>query len=255
MKLKTLLIALALIPVCAFSQYEKMLETMEDEMETQENGKMVLRFINAETGNPVDSATITIERGGAYTTDLQGKAYIDPMPDKTYALRFTRNGFITASYDFEVVAGTIFYNRFSVSPIIEFGAMRVVLDWAKNPADLDAHLIKEGDYHISFQKMHLSDDGSAKLDRDDLKGFGPETITVKNIDNKATYTYYVKNFSDASSPNSKGLSKSKATVKIYGDNKLLKCFNIQPDKKGTTWMVFTLLEGKIIEKNEVGNQY
>jgi hypothetical protein len=255
MKFKTLLIALAFIPAFAFSQYEKMLETMEDEMETMENGKLVLRFINAETGNPVDSATIAIEKIGDYTTDLQGKAYIDPLPDKTYALRFSRKGFITASYDFEVVAGTIFYNRFSVSPSLEFGALRVVLEWAKSPADLDAHLIKEGDYHISYQKMHISKDGIAKLDRDDRKGFGPETITVKEIDNKATYTYYVKNFSDASSPNSKALSKSKARVKIYGDNKLLKSFSIQPDRKGTTWMVFTIVEGKIVEANEVGNQY
>jgi hypothetical protein len=63
MKFKTLLIALAFIPAFAFSQYEKMLETMEDEMETMENGKLVLRFINAETGNPVDSATIAIVLG------------------------------------------------------------------------------------------------------------------------------------------------------------------------------------------------
>ena len=228
---------------------------MDDEMEALENGKLVLRFINAENGSPVESATIKIEGIGDFTSDMQGKVLIDPQPDKTYALHFSKEGFIPATYPFEIVAGTVFYNRFSVCPVIEFGALRVVLDWGKNPADLDAHLVKEGDYHISFQNMHISKDGTAKLDRDDRTGFGPETITVKAIDNKATYTFYIKNLSDARSPNSKSLSKSKATVKVYGNNQLLKSFSIQPDQKGTTWMVFTITDGRIVDKNEVGNWY
>ena len=255
MKTKIIIFILALLPILAFSQYDKMLDTMDDEMETLENGKLVLRFINAENGNPVEAATINIEGIGEYTSDMQGKVLIDPPADKTYALHFRKEGFIPATYNFEVEAGTIFYNRFSVSPVIEFGALRMVLDWGRNPADLDLHLIKEGDYHISYQNMHISKDGTAKLDRDDLKGFGPETITVKNIDNNASYTCYIKNFSNKNSPNSKALSKSKARVQVYGNNQLLKSYTIRVDKKGTTWMVFTIMDGKIVDKNEVGNAY
>ena len=255
MKTKIIIFILALLPILAFSQYDKMLDTMDDEMETLENGKLVLRFINAENGNPVEAATINIEGIGEYTSDMQGKVLIDPPADKTYALHFRKEGFIPATYNFEVSVGTIFYNRFSVSPVIDFGALRVVLDWGRNPADLDLHLVKEGDYHISYQNMHISKDGSAKLDRDDLKGFGPETITVKNIDNNASYTCYIKNFSNKNSPNSKALSKSKARVQVYGNNQLLKSYTIRVDKKGTTWMVFTIMDGKIVDKNEVGNAY
>lgn len=255
MKIKMLLLILAIVPITAFSQYEKMLEAMDDEMETLESGKLVLKFINAENGKPVDSALIRIDGAGEYYTNLQGKALIEPMPDKVYALRFSKKGYIAASYDFEIVAGTIFNNRIAVSPVIEFGALRVVLEWGKNPADLDAHLVKEGDYHISYQKMHQAADGAARLDRDDRKGFGPETITVKSIDNKASYTFYVKNFSNAGSPRSKALAKSNATVKIYGNNELLKSYRIPTDRKGTTWMVFTIEGGKVIDKNQVGNQY
>ena len=255
MKTKIVLLFLALLPVFAWAQYDKMLETMDDEMETLENGKLVLRFNNAENGNPVEAASINIEGIGEFTSDMQGKVLIDPPPDKVYAFHFKKDGFIPATYDFEIIAGSIFYNRFSVCPVIEFGALRVVLDWGKNPADLDVHLVKEGDYHISYQNMHLSKDGVAKLDRDDRKGFGPETITIKVIDNKATYTCYIKNFSDANSPNSKALSKSKANVKVYGNNQLPKSYSIKPDQKGTTWMVFTIVDGKISDKNEVGNWY
>jgi len=255
MKTKYLLLILAFLPLFAFTQYDKMLDTMEDEMEAVENGKLVLRFINAENGNPVEAAAINIEGIGEFTSDMQGKVLIDPPADKTYALHFTKVGFIPATYEFEVAAGTIFYNRFTVSPVIEFGALRVVLDWGRSPADLDLHVIKEGDYHISYQNSHVAKDGTAKLDRDDLKGFGPETITITTIDNKATYTCYVKNFSDKNSPNSKALSKSQARVRVYGNNKLMKSYLIHPDRKGTSWMVFSIVEGKVVDKSEVGNLY
>lgn len=254
MKIK-IIILLFLVPFLGFSQYEKMLEAMEDETESYENGKLIVRLINAENGNPVDSATVVIDGVGTYSSDGRGRVLIDPPSDKTYPMLFSRRGFITATYNLEVVAGTIFSNRFSVSPVIEFGALRVVLEWGKNPADLDAHLVKEGGYHISYHNMRLSSDGLARLDRDDRQGFGPETITVTEIDNKAAYTFYIKNYSDASSPRSKSLSKSQAKVSVYSNNALLKEYAIQPDRRGTTWMVFTITNGKITDKDEIGNWY
>ncbi len=255
MKKIALYLMLCCLPLALTAQYEKMLETMDDEEELLENGKLVLRFINAENGRPVDAAMIRIDGIGEFTTDLLGKIYIELPEDDTYGLEFSKEGFITAVYPFEVIAGTLFSNRFSVSPVIEMGALRVVLDWGRHPKDLDAHLIKEGDYHISYQDMHDARDGIARLDRDDLKGFGPETITMRNVDEKATYTYFVRNFSDRRSPNSKTLSKSNATVRVYGDNRMMNSWSVPADQNGTTWMVFTIEGGKIKEVNEVGNQY
>lgn len=244
-----------ILPFIGYSQYEKMLETMENEMETLESGKLVLMLVNAETGGPVDSAKVVIDGVGTYFSDGRGRVLIDPPEDKTYPLSFSRKGFISAVYNLEVAAGTVFNNHFTVSPVIEFGALRVVLEWGKNPSDLDLHLVKEGDYHISYQKMHLSSDGTARLDRDDRQSYGPETITVNSIDNKAGYTCYIKNFSNANSPKSKALSKSGAKVTLYSDNKLIKTYTIQTDRRGTTWMVFTIINGKVVDKNEVGNWY
>lgn len=255
MKTRLIIAILLFLPFFTFSQYEKMVETMEDEMEIFENGKLVLRLLNAESGSPVDSATLIIEGSGTYTSDGRGRVLIDPMEDGNYNLSFSRRGYIPANYTLEVVAGTVFSNRFAVSPVLDFGSLRVVVEWGKSPADLDAHLVKEGDYHISYQNMHKAEDGSARLDRDDRKGFGPETITVKNIDDRATYTYFIKNYSDAGSSRSKALSRSKCSVKIYSENKLLKTYTIQPDQPGTTWMVFTIVNGKINDRNEVGNWY
>ncbi|MCK9616353.1 MAG: hypothetical protein M0R21_00795 [Lentimicrobiaceae bacterium] len=252
---KFVLILIFLFPLFAVAQYEKMLDALEDSEEEIVNGKLVLRFFDAEKGTAVENATIAIEGAGNYTTDLQGRALIDTIPDGKYGFRFEKKGYIPAIYTFEIIAGTIFYNRFSVCPEIEFGVLRVVVEWAKRPDDLDLHLIKQGGYHISFQNAHTSDDGSAQLDRDDRNGFGPETITIKSIDNSATYTCYVKDFTHSNRPGSERLSKSKVVCRIYGNNQLLNTLTISPEQEGTTWNIFEIRNGKIVVINTLGNQY
>jgi len=103
--------------------------------------------------------------------------------------------------------------------------------------------------------MKVSDDGSARLDHDDQNGFGPETITVKDIDENAEYTFFVKDYSNKGSKNSKQLSKSKAMVKIYGEGKLLNISQLNEKQKGNAWMVFAFQNRKIVPTNEVKNYY
>lgn len=226
-----------------------------DDADAEAVGLFALRFINAENGDPVTDATIIIQDFKTFTTDMKGKVRFDKKPDGVYPFTFEKEGFISENNKFEIIAETIFRNRFVVSPVIEMGTIRIVLDWDKKPADLDAHFIKEGDYHISYREVKVSDDGSAKLDRDDRDGYGPETITVKDIDEKAEYNYYVKDFSNKDAKNSKALSKSKAMVKVYGEGKLLNIWQLNEKQKGNAWMVFTIQNGKIVPADEVKNYY
>lgn len=246
---------LLVLPLSGFAQFEKMLDELDDADTEMSDGKLVLRLINAENGNPVEGANVKIENIGEFTSDMQGRVLFDIPEDGRYAFEFSKTGFIKAIYPFEVIAGTIFYNRFSVCPVLDFGSLRVVVEWARKPKDLDAHLVKEGDYHISYQNLHVSKDGVARLDRDDRDGFGPETITVKNVDERASYTYFIKNYSDKDSPRSKGLSNSKAIVRVYGNNQLMNTWQITPDQRGTSWKVFTIVNGRVQPVNEVNNMY
>lgn len=253
-KLSFLLMVLLGFSLSSLAQIDKMRDQLDD-ADAEEQGKLTLRFFNAETGEPVPEATITIQDFQTFTTDLEGKIRFAIQPDGIYPFTFEKEGFISENDKFEIVAQTIFRNRFTVSPVISMGTIRIVLDWDKKPDDLDAHFVKEGDYHISYREKLTSADGKALLDRDDRDGFGPETITVKDIDEKAEYTYFVKDYTNRDTKKSTALSKSNAMVKLYGEGKLLNIWQLSEKQKGNAWMVFSIQNGKLVPTDEVKNYY
>ena len=253
--IKLLLLLLFVSIQTTYAQIEEMREKMQDQMTELEDGKLTLRLINAVDGNAVADATIKIDELGEFTTDRQGRVLFEVPEDGVYSMGFKKPDFISVDLKFEIMEGMIFYNRFSVSPKIDMGTIRIVLDWDNKPKDLDAHLVKEGGYHISYRNTNSSADGKAVLDRDDLDGYGPETITITDVDDDAEYKFYVKDFTNHDRNNSKKLSKSKARIKIYGEGQLLHEFKITERLKGNTWMVFRIVKGEIIIWDEVNRYY
>ena len=180
---------------------------MEDEF--------TLYFVHALTGEAIEGAKVTIGDLGTYQTDESGRVFFPPPEDDgKLPVLFSMRGFIRSEFTIEFMAGSLFFNRFSVTPALPPGTIRVVLDWNKRPADLDAHFYKEDGYHISYRHMKTAADGTARLDRDDRNGFGPETITVERLDDDATYEYKIHNYSDRHSAASKSLSRSAARIHL-----------------------------------------
>ena len=211
-----------------------------------------LHFFNALDGEPIPNAKVIIGDFGEFATDYTGKAAFPIPEDGVYQVTFSKRGFIKSTFNIEIMVGSLFFNRFSVSPELPLGTVRIVLDWGKNPSDLDAHFKKKNSYHISYHNMRVSDDGEAQLDRDDTSSFGPETITAKQIDQNAVYNYIVHNYTDRNNKNSDTLSKSRASVKVYGgDNELLNVFQIPQDTPGTFWHVFKIVNSELLPVNEV----
>ncbi len=236
------------------AQIDKMRDQLDD-TDAEAQGQFTLRFFNAMDGEPVTDARIAVQDVQTYTTDMEGKVRFEILKDGIYPFKFEKEGYISENNKFEVIAGTIFRNRFTVSPNIEMGSIRIVLDWDKKPKDLDAHFVKEGGYHISYHDMKVSDDGSAQLDRDDQNGFGPETITVKDIDENSEYTFFVKDYSNKNDRSSNALSKSKAMVKIYSEGELANIWQLGEKQKGNAWVVFNIQKGKIVPTDKVKNYY
>jgi len=239
----------------SFAQDAKTKQKISDAFEEAETGALALRFFDAITGNPIKSAHVEIVGVGEYDTDFEGKiSFSSEEENTTLQVKFTHPKYITSEFKIEVMAGTLFFNRFSVSPKMPLGSLRVVVDWSDTPKDLDAHLVKKGGYHISYRNMRNTSDGAAKLDRDDTDGFGPETITAAKVDANGEYYYFIHDFSDQHNSASKKLSDSKASVKVYGkDNELLNVFTVPQDQAGTYWKVFKIIGGEVIPINEIGN--
>lgn len=225
-----------------------------DIFEEMESGALTLRIYNAVNGRPVPGASVNIQTVGEFVTDDEGKLLFPaPAEDGVLTALITADGYITSEVPVEIMAGTLFFNRISISPIMDIKRVRIVVDWDKKPLDLDAHLVKHGadGYHISYRNMRTLADKSGMLDIDAMRGYGPETITVNEISASSTYEYYIHDFSNAKNSASPAISDSKATVKVYGEGKLLKVFTVPLKKEGTVWNVFTIERGHIREAGQV----
>lgn len=248
-----ILILLLTLNVYAEKNFNKKRESTTDAFE-ELGGLLTLRFFDALTGDPIEDGMVKITRIGTYMTDYEGRVRFEPPEDVEFVsyVTFSKTGYITSRFKLEINLGTIIFNRFSISPKMPLGYLRVVLDWGEKPKDLDAHLKKIGEYHISYRNMHEADDGRAMLDRDDVTSFGPETITVKEVDEAAVYHYFIHDYTNRRRLDSKRLSKSHASIKVYGgDNQLLQVFTVPEDIKGRYWHVFSVQNDKIMPVNKI----
>lgn len=235
-----------------FAQNEEINKNADDALKELEEGALTLRFADALTGKPIKGGKVMIKGVGDFESDFEGRVFFTTEEvNKKFFVRFTHKDYIETEFEMEVMAGTIFRNRYSISPKMPLGYLRVVLDWGETPRDLDAHLVKTNGYHISYRNMLVSADGTAKLDRDDTDGQGPETITATNVDQNGEYLFFVHDFTNQHSPSSTKLSNSAASVKVYGDNRLIQIFNITPDKQGVVWKVFKIVNGMVSPVNEM----
>ena len=219
-------------------------QTIEDAFQELE-GKLTLYFFNTLDGNPIPNAMVRIKEIGDYSTDGKGKIRF-PIPEnenQKLKVSFRARKYVPSDFEIELIAGTIFQNRFSVSPTMDIKYLRVVLDWSATPNDLDVHFVKENDYHISYRNKKVTKDSDGVLDRDDMNGFGLETIMIKKISGQSEYEYFVHSFSDRNRANSKSLSKSRATVKVFGEGRLLNMFRVPQDKKVNKWNVDRIRNG------------
>jgi len=236
----------------AQGNHEKYRDKFKDVIEEDEAGNLTLRFFNALTGDPIEGATVTIEKENQFTTDAEGKIRFPvPEEDGFLMVRFECPKYITSDLKVEVIAGTFFFNRFSISPELDLKDVRIILDWDQAPVDLDAHFMKDNGYHLSYHYTRVLDDGKGELDRDDMDGYGPETITIHDIDDLGTYDYFVHDYTNRSNTSSNALSDSKATVKVYAEGRLLYVFQIPQGEPGNKWSVFRVSEGQFIETNQV----
>jgi len=210
-----------------------------------------LHLINAVDGSAIKDANVSIRYGidndnnqsFAYsgTTDENGYFEISNMPYGQYTAIFSKDGFISTSLNMNVDENSNDTYDLSMSPVLTQGEMRIRLSWGVDPSDLDSHLVKyvngNQEYHIYYNTPNGTNGDN--LDRDDTDGYGPETVTIKEINASAKYVYYVYKYAGNGE-----IKNSGASVKVsYGNSE--QTF-YPPQKDGKYWKVFTIENGKII---------
>ena len=158
----------------------------------------------------ISGQTGTTNADGNYTISNVGKGNHDASGTNDEFCPFGAPFIIPDDYDEE-----LFTYNFSMSPVLEAGQIRMVLNWGATPPDLDSHLLTP-DIEGSTHHIYYANRGSytavpnAKLDTDDVNGYGPETITIGQLFT-GTYTYYIRNFTGGSD----GLKNSGAVAQVY----------------------------------------
>ncbi|MDR2149847.1 MAG: hypothetical protein LBO67_03345, partial [Spirochaetaceae bacterium] len=216
------------------------------------DGLIPMRFANALDGKPIAGARVDIAGIGGFVTDSRGIISFPQQKDGGYTLTFAKEGFITTAIPFKIQVSTVINNWYSISPELR-GDFRFVLDWGERPADLDLHFEKQGGYLISYRNMRNAADGSAKLDRDDTSGYGPETITVAAADANGTYRLSVIDYTNQGNRGSSALSRSGATIRVYHNNRLVDTFTAPSSGNGYRWNVCSVVQNRIVPVNTIGN--
>ena len=240
--------------ICAFNLVYAQFPNIDDSFSELE-GKLSMYFLNALNAKPIKDADVVINNIGNFSTDRNGRIQFT-APDDPFAripVKVSKSGYVNTDFTLELKAGTIIMNRFSLSPEIPIRHVRMVLDWGESPRDLDAHLEKQNEYHISYRNKKRTKDGTAMLDPDDTNGFGPETITVTSLDYNGKYEYRIEDFSNRNKKSDK-LSKSGAEVKVYAKGRMMHHFKVPANQRGNNWIVFRIKNNEIISINTIGSK-
>jgi tetratricopeptide (TPR) repeat protein len=189
----------------------------------------------------VDGAQVIFQKDGqtsiTTTTDKAGKATAANafgVDDKSVSMIVKKDGFSPL-----VVSCPCAGMSYAISETLgqqRLEAFRVVLNWGKQPLDLDLHAVYE-DSHVFFAKKNGSD---AFLDVDDTNSYGPETVTVNKRHAGTKYVFAIHNYSANGRYGTTALSASDAKVFVYVGNSLIKSYYVPTQKKGALWVLFAI---------------
>ncbi len=196
----------------------------------------VRRGVNQHQGEII--ATTTTQSNGTYR--------LDNLEAGNYTAEITGDGYQVNYITLQVLGGReTEQQNGTINPILTSGETRIVLTWGDSPSDLDSHLTgpiagETERFHIFF---YNGGDSNTNLDVDDTNRYGPETITIKEIQ-AGRYRYSVHDYSNQLNSHSTALSNSDALVKVYRGEGLVSEFHV-PNQAGTLWSVFEIIEGEI----------
>jgi hypothetical protein len=222
---------------------------------------------NARTGIGIAGASLALYNNVSSTpvapanTDATGAYAFTGLVAGTYRVAATAPGFQLAErVGIAVGNGGVTGNQDIVLSPNGTNDIRIVLTWGASPSDLDSHLTGPNTdatrFHVYYAgRGSFSSAPFAGLDVDDVSSFGPETISITQM-NSGNYRYSVHDFTNRTSSTSTALSNSGAKVQVYTSAGLIATFAV-PSGVGNLWTVFemtgSLSNPVLTPRNELSN--
>ena len=183
------------------------------------------------------------------TSDASGAFQLARLPAGDHAVQVTKAGFTGAREGVQLTDGATATIRVALSPGLSSGELRIVLSWGADPRDLDSHLWvpqSGSPYEVYFDDLGSCSAGPwTCLDVDDTTSYGPETITVKQLQS-GTYSYAVHWYAGTGS-----WAGSDAVVRVYDASGLVATYAApgnasEPDASGAEWWYVFDLNGSTL---------
>ena len=208
--------------------------------------------LNAMTSEGVEAANISLEAQGDSShsanikTEMDGSFSIELEAD-TYNITISAENYEEETFEFTIEENSNYSGeQFTISPELAAGSARIVLEWNAQHQDLDSYLWgntdKGDDLYVNFRKRTCEgrDGLLAELDVDDTNGYGPETITLNDLN--GVYTYSVVDYRTTGT-----LQQYGATVKVYLPGKSAPTVITLDPNAGVenVWEVFELDHGEL----------
>ena len=224
-------------------------------LEKYTSGTLVVKVTDATYDRPISGATV---RYGSYVR------YTDPSGECTFQysamtndLTVSKEGYVDVIRDnVKIVLGEERKIKISLSPEGNY-AYQMVLTWFTSPSDLDSHLITPSNFDLDYRRKKANYGADADpseytidncwLDVDETGGYGPETLTINQLDANGSYLYYVYQYSSSGE-----LAGCGATVSISrrGYSSTLN-YTVASSGTGRYWVVFLLHKGQYYEINRI----
>lgn len=208
--------------------------------------------MDAVTGDGVGGATVRFtwdKDRSVYTetvTGADGSFSVEIDPGE-YTVTVSAEDYQTEEFKLEVEEDHNYSGeQFVISPELAAGTARIVLEWGAEPVDLDSYLRGETDdgedVFVSYYRKQCSgrDGLLAELDVDDVNGYGPETVTLYDLN--GVYSFEVVDFRATGTFQEHG-----ATVKVYLPGKSQpEVITLDPGAGvNIVWEVFELDHGEL----------
>ncbi|WP_026659232.1 InlB B-repeat-containing protein [Butyrivibrio sp. AC2005] len=225
-------------------------------------GTLTGNILNSTNAMAINGVQYEIRSGGNNTTGevlysgtFDRSDFSMSLPAGYYTIAFSKDGFIGTSKNFSMVNRKNTVVRVSMYPTnavsgIDGASMAITLHWGATPSDLDSHLFGpcvdnySNRFHTWYSSKNYNYNNTriADLDVDDTSSYGPETTTVRQMNNRGVYSFYIHNYSNRGSTNNNalGLSGAYVDLKIMKDGEVVytDTFYVPTEYEGTVWHVF-----------------